>query len=64
MLAIQKVKSLNYSQLGIRVFCRQNSSLSLPPAAGLLSPSPKRTLLLLPASPPTKLAVQPRQLAP
>ena len=50
-LANQYVKPSNYSLLGIRTFCSQNSFLPLPPAAGFLFAFPKWILLLPPTSP-------------
>ena len=49
-LANQYVKPPNYSQLGIRTFCRQNSFPPLPLVAGLLFAFPKWILLLPPTS--------------
>jgi hypothetical protein len=60
-LAKPKVKSPNYSQLGIKAFCHQNSSLPLPLAASLLLFSSKWTLLLLPPTFPSQLVVQASQ---
>ena len=56
-----KVKPLNYSQLGIRAFYRQNSSLPLSFVVGLLYAFPKWILLLLPPTSPSLPVVQPNR---
>jgi hypothetical protein len=61
-LANQYVKPSNYSLLGIRTFCGQNSFLPLPLAAGFLSAFPKWILLLPPTS-PSPPVVQPSRPA-